>query len=132
MFAFAIWDGRKRELFLARDRIGIKPLYYAFDGRHLSFASELKSLLKAPFVDGTLDLESLSLYLTYDFVPAPYSICKGIRKLPPGHYLVYRDGRLWEGPYWDLDLRDRWGENVPQERVCQEIWSRFRKAVAPC
>lgn len=129
MFAFAIWDGRKRELFLARDRIGIKPLYYAFDGRHLSFASELKSLLKTPFVDGTLDLESLSLYLTYDFVPAPYSICKGIRKLPPGHYLVYRDGRLWERPYWDLDLRDRWGENVPQERVCQEIWSRFRKAV---
>ncbi len=129
MFAFAIWDGRQRKLFLARDRIGIKPLYYALDGHTLSFASELKSLLNAPFVDQGLDLESLGLYLTYDFIPAPYSIFKGIRKLPPGHYLVYRDGQLKEGAYWDLDFKDRWGDKSSEEEICQEIWSRFRKAV---
>ncbi|MBW2039879.1 MAG: asparagine synthase (glutamine-hydrolyzing) [Deltaproteobacteria bacterium] len=129
MFAFAIWDGRKRKLFLARDRIGIKPLYYAFDDRNLSFASELKSLLKAPFVDRSLDLESLGLYLTYDFIPDPYSIVKGIRKILPGHYLVYRDGQLGEGTYWDLDFRDRWEKRLSEEDICDEIWSRFKKSV---
>lgn len=129
MFAFAIWDARKGKLFLARDRIGIKPLYYAFNGHNLSFASELKSLLKSPFVERGLDLESLCLYLAYDFIPAPYSILKGIRKLPPGHYLVYRDGQLGEETYWDLDFRDRWGDKLSQEELCDEIWSRFRQAV---
>ena len=129
MFAFAIWDGRKHKLFLARDRIGIKPLYYAFNGSTLSFASELKSLLKAPFIDRRLDLESLRLYLTYDFIPSPYSIMRGIRKLLPGHYLIYREGQLREGVYWDLDLRDKGEKNSSEDDICQEIWSRFREAV---
>ncbi|RLB07884.1 MAG: asparagine synthase (glutamine-hydrolyzing) [Deltaproteobacteria bacterium] len=129
MFAFAIWDSKKRKLFLARDRVGIKPLYYAFDGKNLFFASELKSLLKAPFVDRRLDLESLSLYLTYDFVPAPHSIFKGIQKLPPGHYLLYREGQLWKRAYWDLDFRDKGGDRITEEELCQQIWARFRGAV---
>ena len=131
MFAFAIWDRRERKLFLARDRIGIKPLYYAFDDnkRNLSFASELKSLLKAPFVDRRLDLESLGLYLTYDFIPGPHSIIKGIAKLLPGHYLVYKDGQLREVAYWDLDLKDRWGKKLSGEEICNEIWLRFKKSV---
>ena len=129
MFAFAIWDVTRQKLLLARDRIGIKPLYYAFVGRNVAFASELKSLLKAPGVDTELDRESLSLYLTYDYLPAPYSIFEGIRKLPPGHYLVYQDGQLREEAYWDVNLRDRLAESASEEEICDELWTRFRKAV---
>src|SRR3989339_2117918 len=98
MFALALWDNNKRQLFLARDRLGKKPLYYAHtdkparpDGRsggYLIFGSEMKAILANPEVKKEIDLEALDYYLTYYYIPAPLSIFKGIRKLPPASYLV--------------------------------------------
>lgn len=104
MFAFAIWDGRRRRLFLARDRVGIKPLVYAWDGRRLLFASELKALLQDPSVPRELDWEALRDYLAFLYIPSPKTIFRGIRKLPPASSLVLDLDR--GGPrvhrYWDL------------------------------
>src|SRR5688572_1561210 len=91
MFAFAIWDTRRRKLLLARDRFGQKPLYYKFDGRRFLFASEIKAILRASGPDAPrpeLDLCSLDEYLTLRFIPSPCTLFKGIRKLPPAHLLV--------------------------------------------
>ena len=90
MFAFAIWDRRKRTLLLARDRVGIKPLYYTVEPRRLLFASELKSILTAPGVTPEVDPVALDDYLALEYVPSPRSIFKGIAKLPPGHILTWR------------------------------------------
>ena len=102
MFAFAIWDQRRQRLVLARDRLGKKPLFYTADERGLAFASELKALL----VDRTcpdIDPVALHHYLTFQYVPAPRTIFLGIRKLPPGHLLVYEGGKVSESAYWSLD-----------------------------
>ena len=103
MFAFALWDARRRRLFLARDRAGIKPLVYAWDGRRLLFASELKALLEDPDLARELDSEALRDYLTFLYIPSPKTIFRGIRKLPPASYLLLdADGgepvirRYWE------------------------------------
>jgi asparagine synthase (glutamine-hydrolysing) len=129
MFAFAIWDGKRRRLFLARDRIGIKPLYYAYNGKALAFASEPKALLKLPWIEGGLDPHGLSHYLTYDFIPAPYSIYEDIRKVPPGHQVVYEDGEVRCERYWDLDLRDRFEGKLDEEEICELIWREFCRGV---
>ena len=102
MFAFAIWDGPARTLVLARDRLGIKPLYYAVLPDQIVFASELKALLEHPAMDRTLDLNALSRYLTHEYVPTPHSIFRAIRKLPAGHWLTYSGGRVKIEPYWDV------------------------------
>jgi asparagine synthase (glutamine-hydrolysing) len=103
MFGFAIWDERKEELFVARDRAGKKPLYYALThGGTLVFGSELKSLLEHPEVERELDVEALDAYLTFGYVPDPLSIFRGIRKLPPGNHLTYRDGQISVKQYWDF------------------------------
>ena len=104
MFAFAIWDARKRKLFLARDRFGIKPLHYGFVGDTLVFGSELKAVLKHPGLDRRLDIVALNEYLSFEYVPTPRSIFKGIEKLPPGHTLVYSERGLDVSPYWDVSL----------------------------
>jgi len=106
MFAFAIWDNNKKQLFIARDRIGIKPLYYYADNRRLVFGSELKAILQLPEVPRQIDKRALDLFLTYEYVPAPYSILEGIRKLPAGHILLARDGRLEVQQYWDLHFNE--------------------------
>jgi len=129
MFGFAIWDKQRGALFLARDRIGVKPLYYSWDGHRLAFASELKAILTLPWIRRELDPESLQLYLAYDYVPAPRSIFKSIRKLPPAHFLWCTKGHIDEKPYWALDLADRWGRGVPEQEICDTIWSQFRRAV---
>ncbi|MES1246691.1 MAG: asparagine synthase (glutamine-hydrolyzing) [Actinomycetota bacterium] len=87
MFAVALWDTRRRRLVLARDRFGIKPLYYRDAGRTLEFASELRALPR-----GEIDLDALEAFLAFNSIPAPYSIFRDIRKLPPGHVLVWQDG----------------------------------------
>lgn len=102
MFAFGIWDEEKRELFVARDRAGEKPLYYASHQQHFAFASELSALRQVEWIDHSIDKEAVALYLHYQYVPAPWSIYKGVRKLPPAHALrISVDGRqtLWR--YWD-------------------------------
>ncbi len=101
MFAFAIWDRPNRKLLLARDRLGIKPLYYYQDDRCLVFGSELKAILQCDKVPRALDHEALDAFLTYEYVPAPMSMFKGIRKLPAGHLLVLQDGKASIRQYWD-------------------------------
>ena len=105
MFAFALWDAPARTLVLARDRIGIKPLYYAVLPDQIVFASELKALVEHPAIDRTLDLTALSRYLAHEYVPEPASIFRSIRKLPAGHWLTYTDGRLKVEPYWTVSFR---------------------------
>lgn len=108
MFAFALWDGNQKELFVARDRIGIKPLYYSSINGGFMFGSELKSLLQHPFIKKELDLEALGQYLTYEYVPAPLTILKGIKKLLPGHFLrVDLHGRMTIKQYWDYNYCDK-------------------------
>jgi len=104
MFAFAIWDRPKRRLFLARDRLGKKPLFYfSLSGGGLVFASELKSLLAHPAAPRDLDLNALSQYLSLGYVPGTACIISGIKKLSPGHFLVAEHGKLHEPvSYWDL------------------------------
>ena len=105
MFAFALWDTVERSLFLARDRMGEKPLYYGRSGDSLLFGSELKALTAHPDWQGEVDRDALALFLRYNNVPAPKSIYRGIYKLPPAHYVVVRDnGRAVSEPvcYWDL------------------------------
>ena len=129
MFAFAIWDGKKKRLFLARDRIGIKPLYYSYNSNGLAFASEPKALLKLPWIEGGLDPQGLSHYLTYDFIPAPYCIYEDIRKVLPGHQVVYQDGNLRCERYWDLDLSDRFEVELDEEELSAMIWGEFCRGV---
>ena len=101
MFGLAIWDATKRRLVLARDRIGKKPLYYYDDGKRLIFASELKTILADASVPRELDYTALGEYLALGYVPAPRTIFKGIRKLPPGHRMVFEKGKAHLRRYWD-------------------------------
>jgi asparagine synthase (glutamine-hydrolysing) len=102
MFAFAIWDQRRERLFLARDPFGIKPLHYALLPDGLAFASEIKALLHYPTVDSTLDLQAVWSFLTFGQVPAPQTIYRGIRKLPPGHFMECHGSRCHVEPYFRL------------------------------
>jgi asparagine synthase (glutamine-hydrolysing) len=102
MFAIALWDARERRLFLARDRLGIKPLYYWSDANKLVFGSELKALMLHPDVPRQIDLAALDLFLTLEYIPAPRTIYEGVYKLLPGHLLVVEKGRLKITQYWDV------------------------------
>jgi asparagine synthase (glutamine-hydrolysing) len=104
MFAFAVWDGRRRRAVVARDRLGIKPLYYAHVDDVLVFGSELKSVLASGLVRTELDLEALDAYLTLGFVPAPRTPLADVRKLLPGEQLVIEDGRLRRERYWHFPV----------------------------
>ncbi|HID21313.1 MAG TPA: diguanylate cyclase, partial [Planctomycetaceae bacterium] len=117
MFAFALWDRKERRLTLVRDRLGIKPLYYGWCGDTFFFASELKPLRAHPDFQADIDREALSLLLRHNYVPAPHSIYRGIRKLPPGTQLTVRPddrGRLSEpSSYWTLEEAVRRGRENP-------------------
>jgi asparagine synthase (glutamine-hydrolysing) len=100
MFAIAVWDARQRTLLLARDRVGIKPLYYGQGGGRLFFGSEAKCLLVNPEIDREIDVAALDHYLAYLYTPRDRAIFRGISKLPPGHRLKLRDGRVTIERYW--------------------------------
>ncbi|MFH0895980.1 MAG: asparagine synthase (glutamine-hydrolyzing) [Bacteroidota bacterium] len=102
MFAFAIWDSQKETLFLARDRLGIKPLFFAQYKGKFAFSSEMKSILVDPHFDRTMDEEALSSFFTFAYIPAPLTIYKHIRKLLPGHCLTYKNGQVTIKQYWDV------------------------------
>jgi len=127
MFAFAVWDKRRRQAWLARDRLGVKPLYYYADDRRLVFASEIKAILEAPGVPRTLRPDALQDYLTYLYVPAPKTMFQGIHKLPQGHWLVYRDGRVTIERYWDVEFGGF--DERSAETIGEEFLSQFREAV---
>lgn len=102
MFGFAIWDGPRRRLFLARDRLGIKPIYYRWAGGRLVFASEIKAILEDPSIERRVDAQAVYDYVGYEFVPGPRTMFAGIEKLQPGHTLTLEGGRISSRPYWDL------------------------------
>jgi asparagine synthase (glutamine-hydrolysing) len=105
MFAFAIWDEKTRGLYIARDRVGKKPLYYTLArGQTLVFGSEIKSILEHPDVTREINLEALDAYFTLGYVPDPLTIFRGIYKLPPGHYLTFANGDLHTREYWDFNF----------------------------
>jgi asparagine synthase (glutamine-hydrolysing) len=106
MFAIALWDAPNRSLLLARDRAGQKPLHYAERRGRLYFASEIKSLLAAGAIEPALDLAALDHYLTFLYTPRDASIFEGVHKLPPGHYLRWRDGRTEVKQYWRIGERE--------------------------
>ncbi len=128
MFAFALWDEARRELVLARDRFGKKPLYYAELGRSLLFGSELKSLLEHPLCPRELDFESLSRYLALEYIPTPWSIFAGVRKLPGGHLLRWCNGRASIERYWDLSFGGETEARSDDDYV-DEFRSLLRQAV---
>jgi len=119
MFALAIWDANRRRLVLARDRLGEKPLVYRLEPGRLLFASELKSLLEAPGAPRELDPQAIDAYLTYQYVPHPQTIYRGINKLPPAHLAVYCDGRLDVRCYWQPDFQVE--EDRPAEDYAREL-----------
>jgi asparagine synthase (glutamine-hydrolysing) len=100
MFAVALWTNSARRLVIARDRLGIKPLYIAERGNDLFFASELKGILIHPEIERRLSIEGLESYLSMNYVPSPWTLMDGIEKLPPGHWLEWRDGRIHKQAYW--------------------------------
>jgi len=103
MFAFALWDEREQTLFIARDRVGKKPLYYTLTPQgSFVFGSELKSLLEHPETGREISTEALDAYLTFGYVPDPLSIFRDVHKLPPGHYLTFADGQVSIHQYWDF------------------------------
>ncbi len=121
MFAFAIWDSRKRHLFLARDRIGKKPLYYAVQNGNLVFASEIKAILKLPQVKRDVDTMALYHYLTLFVTPSPMTLFKGINKLPPGYLMVCdASGSIHQEQYWDAIVPAP-VEDYPEEYYIGEI-----------
>ena len=103
MFAFALWDRRRRRLLVARDRVGKKPLFYAQRDGALTFASELTALLQDPEISREIDHQAIDSYLAYQYVPGPRSAFRAVRKLPPAHTLVWQDGRIDIQRYWQLD-----------------------------
>jgi len=105
MFAFAVWDSRKRKLFIARDRLGIKPLHYTSNNGRLIFSSEIKSILSVPGVARAASADALVAYMAYGYVPAPLTMFEGISKLPAGHWLEFADGEVAVEPYWDVEYR---------------------------
>jgi asparagine synthase (glutamine-hydrolysing) len=127
MFALAIWDRQERTLFAARDRLGKKPLFYYQDADRFVFASEPKGILQDPEVPVAADHVALHHYLTYGYVPAPWSAFRGIRKLPPAHYLIVRDGRVTLQRYWSL----RYAAKRPESEaaLADELLERLTEAV---
>lgn len=128
MFAFAIWDRQDQSLMVARDRVGKKPLIYFCDGAMVAFASELKALLALPQCAARLDPDGVQLYLALGYIPAPFSIFRDIRKLQPGHYLRFRNGRLEIHRYWFPEKANVCASGPPSARI-EEFDEIFSEAV---
>jgi asparagine synthase (glutamine-hydrolysing) len=127
MFAFALWDGGRRRLLLARDRVGKKPLYYRLDGDGIAFASEPKAFLAEPTFEARPDVAALSDYLTYQYVPAPGSAFAGVSRVPPAHTLVVEDGVVRLERYWCLRYQPK--RRLTEADAAAELLARLRGAV---
>jgi len=126
VFGLAVWDAKRERLLLARDRVGVRPLYYRTDGSRLEFASELKAILETG-CPRTLNYRALHQYLSFVYIPAPNTIFEGISELPPGHLIVCESGRHEVRRYWDLP-RDVAPPGDPRE-VTEEVRRRFEESV---
>jgi len=130
MFGIALWDGRTRRLVLARDRFGIKPLYYQPEDGELWFASELKALLRRPGFGREIDLEALEAFLAFNWIPAPMTIFRGVRKLPAGCLLAWEDGRATVRRYARPGPEPQAGvRRDDPEALAEELRSRLRDSV---
>ncbi|MGH2942802.1 MAG: asparagine synthase (glutamine-hydrolyzing) [Solirubrobacteraceae bacterium] len=120
MFAFALWDQRRQQLLIARDRIGKKPLVYSLRDGVLSFASEMGALLEDRTIPRDVDHAAVDRYLALGYVPAPLTALRGVHKLPPAHTLVMRDGRITLDRYWQLDYSAKL-DDMPVEELCERL-----------
>jgi len=127
MFAIAIWDLRQKKLLLARDRFGIKPLYYWQDGRDLYFGSELKCLLSVDRYERRMDLQAVSGFFTFKYVPGPRTIYQDIAELPPGHVAVWKQGELTRRRYWQLKFSP--DHNKPVDYYREGLLHQLEEAV---
>jgi len=127
MFAFALWDARAQQLFLARDRIGQKPLCYRTETDRFIFGSEIKAVLQAPGIPRNLSLTALHHYLTYQYVPHPLTMFEGISKLSPGHYLLWKDGRVDVKEYWRPPFRR--AERLREEEYVEKLRALMSESV---
>jgi len=128
MFTFAIWDSKRAHLFIARDRIGKKPLYYHLksDGK-LVFASEIRALLKYGEVERTVNRRAINQYLSYCYIPAPNTAFNDIYKLNPGHYLLFSPDGIKTAKYWDIDFSDK--ISISENEAAEEIGRLVRESV---
>lgn len=128
MFAFALWDENKKLLFMARDRMGVKPLYYAIQNNSFYFSSELKGIMAIPQVKRELNLESLNKYLTYENIPSPNSIIKDVFKLEPGNILTVHNKNIKTERYWDIPLGGH-KIKISEEEAVEEFERLFKESV---
>jgi asparagine synthase (glutamine-hydrolysing) len=128
MFAFALYDERRRKVLIARDRLGEKPLHYAFDGKQLLFASEIKSILAVAPELAQIDRQALRQYIQFGYIPDPATAFLDIKKLPPGHLLELEKGKLSVTQYWDLPEYDTHSP-ASEEECLQELEHRLAEAV---
>jgi asparagine synthase (glutamine-hydrolysing) len=132
MFAFGLWDENKQRLWLCRDRVGVKPLVYSWDGARLVFGSEIKALLADPTVGRDLDHEALMLYLAFNYVPAPLTMFRGVRKLEPGSSLVLENGRLTLSRYWSLPQALPRPDSADASGMKQRLFETLCETVSGC
>ena len=125
-FAFALWDEKKGRLFLARDRIGKKPLYYIFRNRTLIFGSEIKAILQDPEVMVEVNRPAISDYLSYGYTPTPETMFKDIMKLPPAHFMIYENGNIRLERYWELDFSKK--VSFSEGEFCERIMNLLEEA----
>ncbi|MEE9528624.1 MAG: asparagine synthase (glutamine-hydrolyzing), partial [Dehalococcoidia bacterium] len=128
MFAFAIWDAHLQQLFLARDRIGIKPLFYAPMADGLAFASEIKAMLEHPKLSREMNESAMDLYLTLGYVPGPDTIFRNIRAIMPGCWLEWREGKLQIHQYWTPDFTSPFQER-DEDDLIEELDEKLNDAV---
>src|SRR5690348_9413969 len=130
MFALSLWDRRERCLMLARDRVGVKPMYYCEPKPgSLAFASDLRALLDLPGVELTLNADAVNAYFSLRYVPAPWTIFKQIRKFPAGHWATFQNGHLSFKRYWQITFDSGSGKNWSQDESCEELESILTDAV---
>lgn len=121
MYAFAIWDKVEQKLFVVRDRLGIKPLYYAFVNGQFIFASEIRALLSSGLVERKADHEAVAEYLQYQTVHAPNTIIRHVKMLMPGYFMEFGEGRLSASPYWDVNHYAKEQDHLTYQQTCQHI-----------
>ncbi len=130
MFAFGLWDNNLKRLFLARDRLGKKPLVYSHKNGRFAFASELKALLHLPWIEKEINPLAIHYYLTYQYIPSPETIFEGIKKLPPAHYLIYDSfGNIKIECYWKLNFNSHEKINGDDETYCRLIRENLEESV---
>ena len=127
MFAFGIWDNRKKTLFLARDRLGKKPLVYSLYNEDLYFASEIKALLEVNEISREIDHTAIDLYLAYQAIPSPYTVFKKIKKLPPGHFLIWNNGSIDIRRYWHIDFTKKL-KLSDENQYMEAMWEKLKES----